>query len=242
MGGERGKFQSDAINKLSTFQNDNNKLYANFRNRNIGRKAEFDSNDEGFFDCITAVVASLRILKNDNSIKANKDTNPIKNNSGNIFESMKKWQKEGLLDNKVIVSENNYASNNKKIGELVTQADFSIKITDKMIASAGKTVGTTFFVMALGGDDHSAIASLTVNIDGSQTFNLYDQLRSPKRGEGSNFTPEQFDNVVSTFLYRNSSSPVDKNKNAINDPRVYNPGNGNIPKGNVSVSTSQVIK
>ena len=132
-----------------------------------------------------------------------------------------------------------------KIGEVVTQEDFNIKIADNMIASAGKSVGTTFFVMALGGDDHSAIVSLTVNIDGSQTFNLYDQLRNS--ATGSNRTPQQFDDDVSTFLFRNSSSPVDKYKYGKKDPRFYNPStkinpNGNIPKGNVEVTATQVIK
>ena len=239
------KYQSDAIHKLQMFQNDNFPLYSNYRNNGIGRQAEFGSDAEGYFDCITAVVASLRILKNENTIKANKDANPIHNNSGNILESMKKWKNEGLLEKNDIVSENNFASNNKKIGEVVTQEDFNIKIADNMIASAGKSVGTTFFVMALGGDDHSAIVSLTVNIDGSQTFNLYDQLRNS--ATGSNRTPQQFDDDVSTFLFRNSSSPVDKYKYGKKDPRFYNPStkinpNGNIPKGNVEVTATQVIK
>ena len=242
---DNSKFQSDAINKLTTFQNDNNKLYANFRRNGIGKQAEFGSDAEGFFDCITAVVASLRILKNDNSIKANKDTNPINNNSGNILESMKKWKNEGLLDKNDIVSENNNASNNKKIGEIVPQQDFNINIADKMIGIAGKTVGTTFFVMALGGDDHSAIASLTVNIDGSQMFNLYDQLRNP--AAGSNMSAQKFNERISNFMWRNSSSPVDKDNFKDTDPRRYNPSrkgvnNGNIPEGNIKVTANKIIK
>ena len=188
----------------------------------------YNSKKLGHYDCVTAVEASMQILKNDYTIKLPK--------GGNAEVMGKVWEKSGLVGKSNVYNSFNNAKMKK--GDAVTKADFSVgNVGQDLIKQSGVGDGTTFFTLAFGKDFHGGMVSVTTSTDpttGDVTnkFNIYHQL-----SERFDLSETEFNEYLDTFLYLNSTT--DDGTGTGN--RNYTPGNsGHISDGNQKVELRKV--
>ena len=188
----------------------------------------YNSKKLGYYDCVTAVEASMQILKNDYTIKLPK--------GGNAESMGKTWEKSGLVGS----SKTYYSANNAKMkkGDVVTQSDFALpNVGKELVKLAGTGDGVTFFTVAFGKDFHAAMVSITTTTNPStgkttNKFSIYHQL-----SEKFDMTENEFNDYLEMFLYVNSTTD-DGSGN-----RKYTPGGGdNISDGNQKVEFRKVNK
>jgi hypothetical protein len=124
----------------------------------------------GGYDCITTMISANMILFNEVSNRKwfNSSANSVKSGQGaNVIKYNDRLVSAGYAKHNPLNDLYKISTNNKKMGDIVTDSDFSMTVSlgDKLTSKTGANEGVYFFNLALGVDFHSmTIVAQTISV------------------------------------------------------------------------------